>query len=325
MTQTLADRRDVRSRETGQSVQERMPAVAAIILNWNRRDDTLACLDSLQDVDYQNLQVILVDNGSTDGTVAAVQQRFPDVEIIRNEANLGYAAGCNVAVREILRREIGYVLLLNNDTVVASDMLTRLVAVAEATPEAGMLGPTIWHFDAPQRLWAGGQRVRPITLSGQPPQGDPHGAQPYEVGYIFGCGLLLRRQLLDDVGLFDERFFMYYEDQDLCRRARTHGYRLLIVPEAKMWHKVSASTGGEGTPLNKYYLARSSVLFYAKHTPRWLGPLIALYRLGSAARTVGRVLRRGQPAVAQAYLRGLIDGLRLIAERDVITEVRFSD
>lgn len=320
MTQALVGQLDVRSRETVRIVQERVPAVAAIILNWNRRDDTLACLGSLQDIDYQNLQVILVDNGSTDGTVAAVRQRFPDVEIIQNDANLGYAAGCNVALREILRREIDYVLLLNNDTVVAHNMLNRLVAVAEASPEAGMLGPTIWHFDTPERLWAGGQRVRPITLSGQPPHGDPHGAQPYEVGYIFGCGLLLRRQLLEDVGLFDERFFMYYEDQDLCLRARNHGYRLLIVPAAKMWHKVSASTGGAGTPLNKYYLARSSVLFYAKHTPRLLWPLIVLYRSGSAMRTVGRALRHRQLDVAKSYLRGLtrgltrglIDGLRLL-------------
>lgn len=301
----------MRDREVGLPADcKHVPAVTAVILNWNRREDTLACLASLQAVSFPNLHVVFVDNGSTDGTVDAVRHRFPEVEIIENSSNLGYAAGCNQALRQFLCGDSDYVLLLNNDTVVAPDMLDHLVQAALTHTDVGMLGPTIWYHDEPDRLWSAGQRCRPITLSGQPPHGDPRGETPYEVDYLFGCGLLLKRQLLEDVGLFDEHFFMYYEDQDLCLRAQKHGYRLMVVPAARMWHKVSASTGGAGTPLNKYYLARSSVLFYAKHTPRPLWPLVAVYRLGSALRTVTRALRNGRPAVAKAYLQGLIDGIR---------------
>ncbi|MFQ5856006.1 MAG: glycosyltransferase family 2 protein, partial [Anaerolineae bacterium] len=304
---------DSRSGQTRRRAnREHTSAVTAITLNWNRREDTLACLASLQVVSYRNLDVVLVDNGSTDGTVEAVRRQFPEVEILENTSNLGYAAGCNRALRRFLSGESDYVLLLNNDTVVAPDMVDRLVETALTYPDVGMLGPTVWYYDDPGRLWSAGQRCRPITLSGQPPHVDPQVETPYEVDYLFGCGLLLKRQLLEDVGLFDERFFMYYEDQDLCLRARRHGHRLMVVPAAKMWHKVSASTGGSGTPLNKYHLARSSVLFYAKHTPRPLQPLVALYRLGSAVRTIARAWRDRRPAVVKAYLQGLADGIRLL-------------
>jgi hypothetical protein len=269
------------------------------------------CLKSLQAMNYQSLQVILVDNGSTDGTVEAVHQHFPQVEIIENASNLGYAAGCNQALRRFLNSESDYALLLNNDTVVAPDMLDHLVEAALKHPDAGMLGPTIWHFDQPDHLWSAGQRCRPVTRSGQPPKGDPRGETLYQVDYLFGCGLLVKRRLLEQVGLFDERFFMYYEDQDLCLRAQAAGYRLLVVPAARMWHRVAGSTG-EGSPLQKYYLARSSVLFFARHTPWPLIPLIVGYRLGVAVKQVVLAAQKCHWDVVLAYLRGLLDGLRLL-------------
>jgi hypothetical protein len=296
-------------------MDEVTPKVAVIIPTWNRRDDLLACLKSVVAMGYPRLHVIVVDNGSTDGTAEAVQAAFPAVEVIRREQNRGFAAGCNLGLQRALQRGVDYVLLLNNDVVIAPDMLARLVEVAVAHPEVGLLGPSIWYHDAPQRLWSAGYRCRPVTLSEQPPQGDPHGAEPYFVDTLYGCGVLIRREVLDTVGLLDGRFFMYYEDKDLCLRARAAGWKLMAVPGARMWHKVSPSTSGRrslGTPFQKYHMARSSVLFFAKHTPRWLWPVVIPYRLGSGLRTVARALRHGRADIAAAYVRGLWHGLRLL-------------
>jgi len=131
-----------------------------------------------------------------------------------------------------------------------------------------------------------------------------------ERSVLVGCGLLIRRDLLERVGLFDERFFMYYEDLDLCLRARRAGYRLLLVPSAKMWHKVAVSSGGRDSPGERYHMARSSVLFFRKHARSWQVPFIAPYRTASAVKTVTRLLLRRRPDSARAYLRGLRDGLR---------------
>lgn len=293
-------------------------AVAAIVVNWNRREDTLACLASLRDMIHTKSRVqapdlIVVDNGSTDGSARAVEAQFPTADVIPLSQNTGFAAGCNVGLRHALKSGADYLLLVNNDTVVAPDMLEQLVAVAEVHPEAGLLSPVIYHFDAPDRVWSAGYRQRPVTLSAQPPAGRPEDGVPYEVDWLYGCGLLIRRRVLEDVGLFDERFFMYYEDVDLCRRAQQAGYRLLVVPAARMWHKVATSTG-EGSPLQKYHLARSSALFFAKHTARVLGPIVIVYRLGVAIKQITIAARHRRWDVISAYLHGLLDGLRLLRE-----------
>ena len=297
------------------------PAVAVVIPTWNRRDDLLACLESIAAMRYPRLHVIVVDNASTDGTAEAVAERFPAVELIRSDRNRGFAAGANLGLQQALQRGVDYVLLLNNDVVVAPDMLARLVEAAEAHPKVGLLGPSVWHHDAPQRLWSAGYRCRAVTLSEQPPRGDPYGTEPYFVDTLYGCALLIRREVLETVGLLDGRFFMYYEDKDLCLRARAAGWALLAVPAARMWHKVSPSTSGSrglGTPFQKYHMARSSVLFFAKHTPPWLWPVVLPYRLGSGLRTVARALRHGRSDIAVGYLRGLWHGMQLLRRGELL-------
>jgi GT2 family glycosyltransferase len=313
-------------RERGQAMPRRtadgrLPSVAAVVVNWNRREDTLACLASLAGTSYAQRaadawQVILVDNGSSDGTAEAARTGFPLVDVIALSENRGFAAGCNVGLRRALDAGVDYVLLANNDTVVAPDMVAQLVTVAERERDAGLLTPVIFYHDQPTRVWSAGYRERGVTLSAQPPIGQASERAPYPVDRVYGCGVLIRQSVLEEVGLFDERFFMYYEDADLCRRVQGAGYRLLVVPAARMWHKVSASTG-EGSPLQKYYLARSGVLFFAKHTPWFLAPVIVAYRLGVALKQLVLAGRRWRWDVAAAYVRGLYDGLRMLVGRPV--------
>jgi GT2 family glycosyltransferase len=280
-------------------------------LNWNRCEDTLACLASLTKLDYPNLRLLLVDNGSRDGTPQAVAGRFPEVEVIVNEVNLGFAAGCNVGLRHALEQGADYVFLLNNDTLIDPAALSHLIKLTG--PDVGMVAPKIYYAADPSRIWSVGGLLQPWTLE---KTGDAHGqmdvgqwGEVLERDYFVGCALLLSRRLLTQVGLFDERFFMYYEDSDLSLRARQAGFKLLLSPQARVWHKVAVSSGGSDSPNERYWMARSSVLFFHQHVLglRWL--IVLPYRAGSAIKTVLRLIWRGRGQSARAYLRGLRDGL----------------
>lgn len=287
------------------------PFVMILVLNWNRCADTLRCLESLRRLTYPRFRVLLVDNGSSDGTLAAVAKRFPEVECIANSTNLGFAAGCNVGLRHALAQGADFVFIANNDTVVAPDLLTEVV-IAASPADVGIVAPLVYYEADPQRIWSAGAGRNPLTLemSGNLRGRIDKGVWPevLEREYVVGCGLLLKRELLERVGLFDPRFFMYYEDLDLCLRARAAGFRILLAPRAHMWHRVAVSSGGADTPAERYWAARSSVQFFRKHVHglRWL--VVAPYRVGSAVKTVLRLLSQGRREGAWAYIRGLWDG-----------------
>jgi GT2 family glycosyltransferase len=294
-----------------------LPLVYAITLNWNRRDDTLACLESLSKLDYPNTRLLVIDNGSRDGSAGAISEQFPEVELIVNARNLGFAAGCNVGLRHALEHGAEHIFLINNDTLVDPQALRHLVALSG--PDVGMVAPKIYYAAEPKRLWSVGGMRHPLTLEktgdarGQLDQGQWEAV--LERDYFVGCALLLSRLLLTQVGLFDERFFMYYEDSDLSLRARQAGFRLLFAPQAHIWHKVAISSGGSDSPNERYWMARSSVIFFRKHVrgPRWL--VVLPYRTGSAVKTVSRLLLRWRWSAAKAYLLGLRDGLAEVRGR----------
>lgn len=288
-----------------------LPLVYTVVLSWNRREDTIACLESLTKLHYPCVRLVLVDNGSSDGTAEAVARQFPDVEVIVNERNLGFAAGCNVGLRHALDQGADYIFLLNNDTQVDPAVLNHLIALAG--PNVGMVAPKIYYASDPTCIWSVGGMCHPLTFE---KTGDGRGQidvgqwdKVIERDYLVGCALLLSRHLLIEIGLFDERFFMYYEDSDLSLRARRAGFKLLLSPQAHVWHKVAISSGGSDSPGERYWMARSSVLFFHKHVHGWRWLIVLPYRVGSAIKTVLRLILRGQCRSAWAYLRGLCDGI----------------
>ncbi len=245
-----------------------MPACAVVVLAWNNLADTLECLESVKRLDYPNRETILVDNGSTDGTATAVREQFPQVHVIENARNLGYAAGNNVGMEHALEHGADYVMLLNNDTVVGQDLISNLVEVAGQHPDAGILGPKIYYYDDPNRIWyAGGKwrrehaRVHHVGV-GRLDTGES--SEVVETDYVTGCALLTRRPVVERIGLLDPRFFYSWEDVDWCYRARREGYRCLFVPQAKVWHKVNTGLGGK-TPTYWYYITRNNLLWLEKH------------------------------------------------------------
>lgn len=251
------------------------PEVVAIVLNWNRPADSLACLESLQTGGAANCEAVVVDNGSTDGSVALIRQRRPDVTVIENGRNLGYAGGNNVGLRYALERGARYALLLNDDALVGPGMLRILMGAAEGDDTIGIVGPTICYADAPDTIWtAGGEidwrrgRTRMIGLDER--DVGQFGTAPREVDFVSGCVMLLRREVVERAGWLDERFFTYYEEVEWCVRARRAGFRILHVPQARAWHRISPGAQAD-SPIVHYYMTRNRLLFLRLTGARW-GP-----------------------------------------------------
>ncbi len=286
------------------------PLVYVVTLAWNRRDDTLACLDSLAH-STREFRAIVVDNGSTDGTPDVVCAAFPQVRVMVVGRNLGFAGGMNIGLRCALEAGAEHVLIVNNDTLIDPLLLDRLLA--HAAPDVGALSPLIYYASQPDVIWAAGSARSRWTLE---QVGDLRGRRDngqwppvVERDFVPGCAMLFSSEALERVGLFDERFFFYYEDNDWCLRARRAGFRLLLVPQARLWHKVAASSGGSDSPGERYLMALGSVLFFRKHVHglRWL--IVGPYRLGSAVKTTFRLLFHNKFAAVGAYWRGLRDGV----------------
>ena len=287
------------------------PLVDVIILNWNRPQDTLDCVESVLRSDYPNLGITVVDNGSTDDSVHRVKARFGDaVCAVVNEANLGFAGGNNRGIEHALAHGAEYTLLLNNDTTIAPDMLSEMVRVMGSDARIGIAGPVIFYSGQPDKVWFAGMRFRfglYTVRKGLHLKLPLASIEP--VDFISGCGMMVRRQVWEDIGLFDDRFFMYYEDLDLCIRAQKKKYRIVCAAKANMWHALSASTGGPDSPLKQYYQVKSTLLFCRKHTRGLQRAVNVSIRLVHAGLVAIQQLLRGQlrGEAVRLYLKGIAE------------------
>jgi GT2 family glycosyltransferase len=271
------------------------PSVHVIILNWNGLADTLACLESCRQLTYPNLRLLVVDNGSTDGSETALRARFPDVELLQTGANLGFAGGNNVGIRDALERGADWVLLLNNDTVVAPDFVDALVDTAATDARIGMLSSKIYYFEPPDVLWYASAHMNEWLGYGRHRGEGQQDRGQFDVvedtNRPTGCSLLVSRAVCERVGLLADEFFCYCEDLDWGLRTRRAGFRVVYAPGSKVWHKVSRSTGGARSGLSLYYYVRNLLLCLDRNHPLVL-PL--------------RVLRYG--AILGAAVLGLFTG-----------------
>lgn len=278
------------------------PRVACIVLNWNGVELLPDCMASLQASTYSAMSIIVVDNGSTDDSLSWLRANHPEVHIIENGANLHWAAGNNEGIKYALQEGFDHILLLNNDIVVAPDMVEKLVAAIEKEASTGVVGPKIYYHREPNLIWFAGGRMVPwqgrIWHIGIREADKGQFDEVINVDYITGCALMVRRELFGKVGLIDTAFAAYGEDVDLCRRAAGAGYGVELVPGATMWHKVSSSYGI--TSRRKVWLRfRSNLRLYRRYAPKWAWfTTIPLYLIFEGIRVAvlyvgGKFTRRG--------------------------------
>ena len=299
------------------------PLVCIVLVNWNGWPDTLDCLSSLEALRYPRFEIVLIDNGSDDDSVERIQAEYPALTLLQKDHNTGFTGGHNAGIAFALNHGAEYILLLNNDTVVDPDFLTHMVAAARADGRIGGLTPKIYFLEPRDEkvLWsAGGEVALWLARSGNRGRGQRDAGQYdalRETDYAPGCCVLMSRTAVETVGLLDDAYFAYFEDTDWSLRARAGGFKIVVVPQAEIWHAVGASsnkeTGKEGkqSPFVHYLGARNQLWFIRAHAS-W-GQKLTAYPAYFLRRMVFYtavfvLLRRWEKL--RSLWRGFRDGLR---------------
>ena len=279
-----------------------------VTLGYNHIDDTLECLQSLAASEGGPYTLLFVDNASSDDSPAKVREAFPQAHVLENGGNLGFARGFNEGLKYAAAHGAQWIYMINNDTIVDPACVKNLLADAEAHPEAGVWVPKILFYADHNVIWSAGSRFRAfppaVVMRGTRHPDDGAFDESRTLRYATSCALLFSRRFLEQVGMLDGDYFIMCDDYDLCIRAQEGGFGIRFVPEAKMWHKVSKSTG-VGTP-NPFFwkqYGRSTAILFRKHANHpWLtGPVALLYIL---ARMVVEGHRYGFVPFLQGWREG---------------------
>jgi len=294
-------------------MRKKLPNILISILNWNSLSDTLRCLESVIKSAYQNYQVIVVDNGSAIDPTGSILTQYPNVTVVRNETNLGFTGGHNFALARAVEGNFDYIWLVNNDALVEATTLTELVGFAEENPEIALCGPMIMYLDQPDKIQNCGSYIdwnnfclMNTTSTETATEWDKSGSKDM---LVWGTAVLIRVGFLRAVGLFDERFFAYYEDTDLSVRSIRAGYRNKTVLSAKIFHHSPVNNRFRAEHYH-YLMIRNEYIFWTKHLPatsrfRWVTNYISKAIL-YAASCCDFSLKRS----ADAALDGLWDAFR---------------
>ncbi len=289
------------------------PRVAGIVLNYNGRDVTLLTLDSLLELDYAALDLVVVDNGSTDDSFEVISSKHPGVRQLRVASNHGISWGLNHGIQWAVDAGYDYVLLMNNDIEVEPSMLSEMVGLAETDPRIGCVGPKSYYYSDRERLWSAGGRLRfRESVTRERGDGEFDRGQydrDESVPYINGCAMLVRREVFETIGFWDPVYYLGVEDADFCVRMRRAGYRCMYAHRARLWHMISHSIGVY-KPSRTFHTGRSTAIFLRKYAKpgNWLTAVGALAL--SAPLAALRELPKGNQAAVFAKLKGFREGLK---------------
>lgn len=282
--------------------------VITVIVNYRRPDDTIACIRSIL-ADYQQGEILVVDNGSGDESPVNILQAAPRIRLLQLPNNTGFAGGYNAGIQAALETKDQSIFLLNNDTEIEPGCLTALVA-----SNSDVAVPKILYYNQPDIIWAAGARWRKfppaIVMNGYRQKDGPLYDQPRALQFATGCALLVKREVLVQVGGFDTLFANYMEDYDFSYRVVKAGFRMRYIPQARVLHKVS-QTLGEANPRRWYYLGQNTVLFYRKDE-RYPATTLWAYL---AWFTIRETLK-GQSQILAPFWQGVKNGFKLLKEID---------
>lgn len=285
------------------------PLVYIVVLNSNGYEDTIECLESLQQVSYRNYRVVVVDNGSTDESEPVIKGRYPDHLFIQTGKNMGYAAGNNAGIRCALVHQADYICILNNDTTVDGDFLGPMVNGMEQDRTIGIVGPKVCEYYDKNTIQATGSKANLFwgkfcQLNGGKPKDEINGA--FEVDYVAGACLLVRSGLISKIGLIPEEYFLFFEETEWCLKAHRIGYKVMCQCQSVIYHKGSKSTE-KVTGLKEYYMCRNQIIFEKRNANKVQWATFYLYKLYRMALSLAKGRVTG--GLNQDMVKGFKDGI----------------
>lgn len=287
-------------------------SIFTIIVNWNLKEDLLTCISSIIETGFPPDQIIIVDNASSDGSIEAVKNKYEQrINLIQNDTNLGFSIGNNIGIERALQKGAQWCFLLNNDTVVSPLLFDEFSNVITNNPEYSIFSPIILNYFRPNMIWNSGNHLIPGTLitysliKGKIDKKDFPPLIP--VDFITGCGMLIKAEVIENIGLFNPDLFMYGEDIEFCWRARQAGYKIACATKAKIWHKISAS-GKRNHYKSRYLRVRNQIFFYKKFSNIFQKPIMLIFSLLRVTLISSLDLIHKQPELIKASFLGFIDG-----------------
>jgi len=276
--------------------------LVVILVNYNGLSDTIECIRSIKQSSVKS-KIVVVDNASKQNESLAINELFPDVQTFRSEQNLGFAGGNNVGIKWALENKFKYIALLNNDTIIERNMFEKLLQHAARDCA---VAPFMYYYSSPQKIWFGGGEVNKIK--GNPEHFDKEKDGCFRCSFLTGCCFLMHRDIWESIGLLDELYFMYHEDTDYSIRLIQNGISLMVVPEAKLYHKVGKSSGDRQSAFSIYYNTRNRILILRKYKS-FFYPTAYIFTLMSRTMRMLMLALKGR-SEWKAFYSGMRDALK---------------
>lgn len=288
-----------------------MDKLAIILVNYNGIEYNINCINSILDSSFKNFEIIVVDNDSKDGSVEELERVFNNkITLIKLNDNLGFSGANNIGIEYAKENNFDYIMLLNNDTVIDKDMIS--IMIESSKYHNCLVSPKIYYYDNKNIIWSAGGTINwkkglPIQY-GINEEDENENGKLMNIEFATGCCLLIPIEAINDVGFLSEEYFLYYEDTDYSCRVINAGHKILYNSEAIMYHKVSASTGGEKSLMYWYYMTRNRLIFNKKFNKKKTNA--NLYFYSTAAIKLLIYLMKGKNVAVKGIIKGIIDYLK---------------